>query len=53
EIKRFEKEFIEFIDTKYSDIVTSIRERKEIDEALEKQIDGAINEFKSKFKNDK
>ncbi|KAE9635625.1 F0F1 ATP synthase subunit alpha [Defluviitalea raffinosedens] len=53
EIKRFEKEFLEFIDTKYSDIVTAIRERKEIDEALEKQIDGAINEFKSKFKNEK
>lgn len=53
EIKRFEKEFLEFIDTNYSDIVEEIKERKEIDGALEKRIDGAINEFKSKFKNEK
>ncbi|WP_341875798.1 F0F1 ATP synthase subunit alpha [Defluviitalea saccharophila] len=53
EIRRFEKEFLEFIETKYSDIVSTIREKQEVDKELEKRIDGAINEFKSKFKNDK
>jgi F-type H+-transporting ATPase subunit alpha len=52
DIKNFEKGFIEFIETKYPDIVVTIKERKVVDEALEKQIDGAINEFKTKFKND-
>lgn len=52
DIRRFETEFMEFIDTKYSNIVETIREKQEIDETLEKQIDGAIKEFKSNFKND-
>lgn len=52
DIGRFEKEFLEFIDTKYSDIIETIKSKKEIDEELEKQIDGAIKEFKSSFKNE-
>ncbi|WP_058486016.1 F0F1 ATP synthase subunit alpha [Defluviitalea phaphyphila] len=50
DIRRFEEEFIEFIDTKYSDIVSEIRDKKEIDEELEGKIDKAIKEFKTQFK---
>lgn len=51
-IGRFEEEFLEFIETKYSDIIEAIKQRKEIDDELEKKIDGAVKEFKTIFKND-
>ena len=50
DITRFEKEFYEFIDTKYPDIPVSIRTEKVITEATEDLLNKAIAEFKADFK---
>lgn len=46
----FEKGLFEYIDTKYTDIPASIREKKEITEETEKSLIQAITEFKKEFK---
>ena len=50
DITRFEKEFYEFIDTKYPDIPANIRTEKVISEATEELLNKAIAEFKADFK---
>ena len=50
DITRFEKEFYEFIDTRYPDIPISIRTEKVITEAVEEMLTKAIEEFKADFK---
>ena len=50
DITRFEKEFYEFIDTKYPDIPVNIRTEKVISEATEELLNKAIAEFKADFK---
>lgn len=49
-IRRFEREFLKHMDTRYRDIVAIIKENKKIDEDLKKKLDLAIKDFKSKFK---
>lgn len=46
----FEKGLFEYIDTKYTDVPTSIRDAKEITEETEKNLIQAITEFKKEFK---
>ena len=50
EIARFEKELFEFIDTKYSNVVSAIKNDKEITEKTEEQLVEAITKFKEQFK---
>jgi F-type H+/Na+-transporting ATPase subunit alpha len=50
DVKRFEKEFIEFLDTKYSKILTAIREKKQLDDDTKRELKGAAEEFKAIFK---
>mgnify|MGYP001066426151 CR=1 FL=1 len=50
DVLRFEKEFFEFVDTKYSEIPKKIRETKQMDEATESQLKHALDEFKKSFK---
>ncbi len=50
DIKRFEKEFHEFIDLKYPEISNNIRTKKVIDEDTIEKIKTAVTEFKAKFK---
>ena len=47
---RFEGELIEFIATKYPEILESIRETKQMDEETEKKLIQAIEECKKSFK---
>ena len=49
-IADFEREFFNFIETKYNNILTSIRETKEMSEDVEKQLIEAIERFKKEFK---
>ncbi|MBQ3513493.1 MAG: F0F1 ATP synthase subunit alpha [Lachnospiraceae bacterium] len=49
DILTFEKELFEFVDTKYPEIFTTIKETKQIDEALEETIVKAITECKAEF----
>ncbi len=49
-IQRFESELFAFIDTKYPEIPTDIKETKVMSEETEKKLVAAINEFKAQFK---
>ena len=50
EITRFEKEFFEFLDTKYPEIPGAIAEKKEISEETDAKLKKAVEEFKAQFK---
>ena len=50
DVQRFEKEFFEFVKTRYSEIPESIREEKVITEETEEKLIKAIQEFKQEFK---
>ena len=50
DVRRFEKEFLEFLDTKYNRILTAIREKKQLDDETKRDLKGAAEEFKAIFK---
>ncbi|MDE7013797.1 MAG: F0F1 ATP synthase subunit alpha [Kineothrix sp.] len=50
DIIRFEKEFFEFLDTKYPEIPNSIKEEKQISDETDAALKKAIDEFKGQFK---
>ena len=50
DVLRFEGELIEFVSTKYPEILESIRETKQMDEETEKKLIQAIEECKKSFK---
>ena len=49
-IADFEKEFFNFVETKYSHIFKNIRESKELSDETEKQLIEALETFKKQFK---
>ena len=50
DVTRFEKEFFEFLDTKYAEIPRAIAEEKVISDETEGKLIQAIDEFKAQFK---
>ena len=50
DITRFEKEFFEFVDTKYAEIPREIETKKELSAETEEKLVAAIEEFKANFK---
>lgn len=50
DVRRFEKELMEFMDSKYSKILTTIREKKAIDDGTKAELKGALEEFKAIFR---
>ena len=50
DITRFEREFFDYIDTKYPEIPQSIAETKVISDATEETLKKAIDEFKKQFR---
>ncbi len=52
EILNFQKELFTLVDTKYSEILTTIKEKKELDAETEEKLIQAIEECKSQFIND-
>ena len=50
QVTRFEKEFLEFIDTKYPDVPKSIADSKVISDECDARIRKAVEEFKAQFK---
>ena len=50
DITRFEKEFFEFLDTKYAEIPNAIAQEKQISDATDEALKKAISEFKAQFK---
>ena len=49
DITRFETEFFEFLDTKYSEIPNAIAAEKVISDETEEKLKKAIGEFKAQF----
>jgi F-type H+-transporting ATPase subunit alpha len=50
DILRFEKEFFEFLDTKYPEIPESIAAEKQISDETDAKLQTALKEFKASFK---
>jgi F-type H+-transporting ATPase subunit alpha len=50
DVVKFEKEFHEFIDSKYPNIITDLSAKKKIDDDIKEVLETAINEFKTIFK---
>lgn len=50
DITRFEREFFEFLDTKYPEVPSAIAEKKEISEETDAKLRKAVEEFKAQFK---
>jgi F-type H+/Na+-transporting ATPase subunit alpha len=50
EIKRFEKEILEFIEVKYNNVLESIRKEKQLSDSTAENIKKATEEFKAVFK---
>ena len=49
DITRFEKEFFDFLDTKYPEVPNEIKDEKVISEVTEDTLKKAITEFKAMF----
>jgi F-type H+-transporting ATPase subunit alpha len=52
DVVRYEKEFHEFIESKYSNIITDLNGKKKIDDDIKDVLETAINEFNQIFKAD-
>jgi len=52
DVVRFETEFHEFVESKYSSLITDLNAKKKIDDDIKEVLETAINEFKNIFKAD-
>ncbi|MEN8728339.1 MAG: F0F1 ATP synthase subunit alpha [Desulfuromonadales bacterium] len=49
DVQRYEKELISFMETNYSEVLSTLAEKKAIDDELEGKIKAALDEFKGQF----
>jgi F-type H+/Na+-transporting ATPase subunit alpha len=49
EVRRFERELLQFMDANHSGVLKAIREKKALDEAIKGDIKTAVNSFKERF----
>jgi F-type H+-transporting ATPase subunit alpha len=49
DVRRFESELYKFLDNNKSDLLKTIREKRELNEEIKKQVIDALNEFKQRF----
>ncbi len=49
ECRRFEREFLQFVETNYPGVLKSIAEKKALDDAIRAEIQKAIDAFKERF----
>jgi F-type H+-transporting ATPase subunit alpha len=49
EVRRFEKEFLQFVETGHGSILKSIAEKKALDDAIKNEVKGALDSFKERF----
>jgi F-type H+-transporting ATPase subunit alpha len=50
DVRRFEKEVVEFLESKYARILNSIKEKKQLDDDTKRELKAALEEFKAIFK---
>jgi F-type H+/Na+-transporting ATPase subunit alpha len=49
-VRKFETDFLGFLDRRHPEVLTTIREKKIFDDALKAQLESAVKEFKTVFK---
>lgn len=49
-VRKFESEFLAYMERRHADVLKTIREKKIIDDTLKPQLEAAIKEFKGAFK---
>jgi F-type H+-transporting ATPase subunit alpha len=49
EIKRFERELLEYVSQNYSSLKEEIKDKQELTDAIEEQLKEAISKFKEEF----
>jgi F-type H+-transporting ATPase subunit alpha len=49
EVRRFERELLEFADANYSSILNTIKEKKALDDSIKAEIKKAVDAFKERF----
>jgi F-type H+-transporting ATPase subunit alpha len=49
-VRRFEKEFLAFIDARYADVPTTIEKERDLSPATQEKLTSAVKEFKAQFK---
>jgi F-type H+-transporting ATPase subunit alpha len=49
EVRRFEKEFLQFVETNHGSVLKSIAEKKALDDGIKAQIKTAVDAFKERF----
>ncbi|GAC1634054.1 MAG: F0F1 ATP synthase subunit alpha [Candidatus Acidiferrum sp.] len=49
EVRRFEKEFLQYVETSHGSILKAIAEKKALDDAIKNEIKGAVDAFKERF----
>ncbi len=49
DVQRYEKELISFMESNYSDVLSTLAEKKAIDDELEGKLKAALDEFKGQF----
>ena len=49
-MRKFEGEFMAFLERRYSELLKTLREKKTIDDSVKGQLESAIKEFKQTFK---
>lgn len=53
DVKRYEKEFIQFLKQKYSQVLKNIEEKKQVSDEIKKDLVAALNEFGAVFQANK
>ena len=49
ELKRYEQEMFQFLDEKHADLIADLKEKKQIDAAIEQKLNSVLDLFKDKF----
>ncbi len=49
EVRRFEREFLQFVETNYPSILTNIAAKKALDDAIKAEVKTALDAFKERF----
>jgi F-type H+-transporting ATPase subunit alpha len=49
EVQRFEKEFLQYVETSHGSILKSIASKKALDDAIKAEVKNALDAFKERF----
>jgi F-type H+-transporting ATPase subunit alpha len=50
QVRRFEKEFLDFMDKNYADIAVTVQKERDLSDATQQKLTGAVEAFKAQFK---